>query len=239
VKCLAGFGSRMEYGMTGAVGGPWVGEFNLPMSATACVVDAVGNGVFDPGETVTVSTAWRNWHPTTPMQAKITSFTGPPGATYTIVDSIADHGVIANGSAGGCATSTGDCYQLMIDNPAVRPAQHWDASFTEDFTLGGYEQRKRPLHIGGSFGDVPATSGFYRFAETLFHFGITAGCGGGNYCPSANNTRAQMAVFLLVTAKPAGYAPPPCTTPVFADVPCSSGFAPWVNELAAEGVTAG
>ena len=29
--------------------------------------------------------------------------------------------------------------------------------------------------------------------------GITAGCGGGNYCPEQNNTRGQMAVFLAKT----------------------------------------
>jgi hypothetical protein len=68
---------------------------------------------------------------------------------------------------------------------------------------------------------------------------VTAGCGGGNYCPTADVTRAQMAVFLLRTLEGASYAPPACVTPVFSDVPCSSGFAPWINELAARGITAG
>ena len=48
-----------------------------------------------------------------------------------------------------------------------------------------------------------------------------------------------MAVFLLKAKEGSGYAPPPCVTPAFADVPCSSPFAPWVNELVARGVTAG
>jgi hypothetical protein len=48
-----------------------------------------------------------------------------------------------------------------------------------------------------------------------------------------------MAVFLLRTHDGGAYTPPPCVTPAFADVPCSSSFAPWINELAARGITAG
>jgi hypothetical protein len=48
-----------------------------------------------------------------------------------------------------------------------------------------------------------------------------------------------MAVFLLKTEEGSGYAPPACVTAVFDDVPCSSPFAAWVNELAARGVTGG
>ncbi len=42
-----------------------------------------------------------------------------------------------------------------------------------------------------------------RFAvdwiEQVASEGITAGCGGSNYCPDNPNTRAPMAVFLVVT----------------------------------------
>ncbi len=47
-----------------------------------------------------------------------------------------------------------------------------------------------------TFGDVPATHLFYQYIEALAASGITAGCGGGNYCPDAPLTRGQMAVFL-------------------------------------------
>jgi len=240
VKCLtAGVGQRMWYGMTGAGGGPWVGFQIFPKTSVGLVVDPAGNGVLEPGETVIVAPAWRNNDSTAAVQAKITLFTGPAGATYTVDDPNADYGVIANGTSSSCITSTGNCYQLTVSNPATRPEAHWDAHFMEDFTAGGFEQRNRQIHIGNSFADVPSSGGQYRFIETLFHFGVTAGCGNGNYCPVSNNTRAQMAVFLLVGANGAGYAPPPCTTPVFNDVPCSSGFAPWVDQLASLGVTAG
>jgi hypothetical protein len=48
-----------------------------------------------------------------------------------------------------------------------------------------------------------------------------------------------MAVFLLRTLEGASYVPPACTTPTFADVPCTSPFAPWVNELARRGIAGG
>ncbi|MBI3161664.1 MAG: S-layer homology domain-containing protein, partial [Chloroflexi bacterium] len=38
-----------------------------------------------------------------------------------------------------------------------------------------------------------------NFIEQLFNEGITAGCGGGNYCPGNPVTRAEMAVFLVKT----------------------------------------
>ena len=46
------------------------------------------------------------------------------------------------------------------------------------------------------FGDVPVSHPFFQFVEALYQSGITAGCGGGNFCPDAPLTRGQMAVFL-------------------------------------------
>jgi hypothetical protein len=47
-----------------------------------------------------------------------------------------------------------------------------------------------------SFGDVPTSHPFFQFIEALVKSGVTAGCGGGNYCPDDPLTRGQMAVFL-------------------------------------------
>jgi hypothetical protein len=68
---------------------------------------------------------------------------------------------------------------------------------------------------------------------------VTAGCGGGNYCPADPVTREQMSVFLLRTLEGPSYVPPACTVQTFNDVPCSSGYAPWVNEIASRGITSG
>ena len=51
----------------------------------------------------------------------------------------------------------------------------------------------------GVFSDVPIGSFADRWIEQLAVEGITAGCGGGNYCPADPVTRAQMAVFLVRT----------------------------------------
>ncbi|HEX2223115.1 MAG TPA: S-layer homology domain-containing protein [Thermoanaerobaculia bacterium] len=90
-----------------------------------------------------------------------------------------------------------------------------------------------------SFVDVPLDYWAWRWIEAIQDASVTGGCGGGNYCPDSSILRETMAVFLLVAMEGAGYAPPACTTPVFADVPCSSPFAPWINELSARGVVAG
>lgn len=46
------------------------------------------------------------------------------------------------------------------------------------------------------FNDVPCTPyvGFSDWIEALSVEGVTAGCGGGNYCPDLPVTRAQMAI---------------------------------------------
>jgi hypothetical protein len=47
-----------------------------------------------------------------------------------------------------------------------------------------------------TFTDVPVGSLYHRFVEALASSGITAGCGGGLFCPNTAVTRGQVAVFL-------------------------------------------
>jgi hypothetical protein len=47
-----------------------------------------------------------------------------------------------------------------------------------------------------------------------------------------------MAIFILRSKHGAGFQPPPATG-MFADVPIASPFAPWIEQLAREGVTGG
>jgi hypothetical protein len=47
-----------------------------------------------------------------------------------------------------------------------------------------------------TFADVQPDDFGFQQIEALVASGITGGCGGGNYCPNATLTRAQMAVFL-------------------------------------------
>ena len=92
---------------------------------------------------------------------------------------------------------------------------------------------------GEMFADVPAASLSCRWVEELARRGVVAGCGGGNYCPTLGVSREQLAVFLLVTLEGLGYTPPACGTPVFNDVPASSPFCRFVEELSRRGVVAG
>jgi len=117
---------------------------------------------------------------------------------------------------------------------------HWDATLEERLTPDAQGQDKLwAVHVGDSFTDVPSSSPFFRFVEILLHRGITSGCAGTAYCPGNSTTRAQMAVFLLVSKEGAGFAPAACGTPVFADVPATNAYCRWVEELVRRGVTSG
>ncbi|HTC86566.1 MAG TPA: S-layer homology domain-containing protein, partial [Candidatus Acidoferrum sp.] len=96
-----------------------------------------------------------------------------------------------------------------------------------------------PPNCSGVFADVACPSTFANWIERLAAEGITAGCGGNNYCPSNPVTRAQMAVFLLKTEHGSGYTPPACTG-IFQDVICPTDFAvDWIERLYAEQITGG
>ncbi len=88
------------------------------------------------------------------------------------------------------------------------------------------------------FLDVPGGQQFYNFVTTLVSNAITVGVGGGNYGVAQGTKRQQMAVFLLKAEHGLCYTPPPCVG-TFPDVPCSLSFAPWIEQLAAEGITTG
>lgn len=56
-----------------------------------------------------------------------------------------------------------------------------------------------PPVVAQMFADVPPDGFAADWINDLANRGITGGCGGGNYCPDAPNTRGQMAVFLART----------------------------------------
>jgi PKD repeat protein len=92
-----------------------------------------------------------------------------------------------------------------------------------------------------TFADVPPTYWAWHFIEGLNAAGVPTDCGTNplRFCPDNPMTRGDMAIFLLRSKEGGSYAPPPCTTAVFTDVPCSNPLAPWINELVRRGVTAG
>ena len=64
-----------------------------------------------------------------------------------------------------------------------------------DVTIG-YHRQVSPAPGTATFADVPLSDPAFQYIEALVASGITAGCGGGNYCPDGTLTRRQMAVFL-------------------------------------------
>ena len=92
----------------------------------------------------------------------------------------------------------------------------------------------------GLFGDVPASSPFAPWIEEIAARGITSGCSSDPllFCPDASVTRRQMAVLMLKTIEGPLYTPP-AATGMFNDVPVSDPTAPWIEEIARRGISAG
>ena len=90
-----------------------------------------------------------------------------------------------------------------------------------------------------TFGDVPADHMFYGHIERFFEKGITNGCAVlpvRMFCPLANVTRQEMAVF-IVRAKGLGLLSP--ATPTFVDVPSDHVFYGHIERFFEQGITNG
>ncbi len=208
----------------------------------ALAITGTADGVIDPGDVVVIAPSWKNDSGSAvQLTGTASNFTGPAGLTYEILDATADYGTVAAGATAGCAEATADCYSLQIGGTTTG---HRDASFDEttvalNTAAADFPQRRRVLHVGGSFGDVSTSDPFYAFIENVLHNGVTGGCATpGYYCPASTTSRQQMAAFLLKASLGACYLPPPATG-AFADVPLSNPFAAWIEDLAARGITTG
>jgi len=141
----------------------------------------------------------------------------------TFIEKLAESGITA-----GCGNGN-----YCPDSPVTRAQM---AVFLERGIHGsGFSP---PAATGNVFLDVAATDFAASFIEQFFLDGITSGCGNNNYCPNAEVTRDQMAVFLLRAKHGAGYSPPPATG-VFDDVPLNHWAVHWIEQLAAEEITSG
>ena len=217
-------------------------------SGTSSNVDRI----LEPGESVEIAPSWKNngASPAAPT-GTLTAFTGPGGASYTVGDASASYVSIQAGGTGSCQGGAAGCYRVAVSNPATRPAAHWDATATE--TLSDGSVHDWTVHIGRSFSDVPADQPFYAFVETLWHGGVTAGCGTGTFCPGDTVTRGQMAAFVArseaggdANVPPIGqvpgvgrYACGAGGNSLFSDLSPTDVFCPHVHWLAAAGQSFG
>ncbi len=90
---------------------------------------------------------------------------------------------------------------LVVDNfnnqfTALAEPNASDGSEKVAGIIIGYKLQVSQAPSVATFADVPVGSIYFPFVEALFKSGITAGCGGGNFCPNTAITRGQMAVFL-------------------------------------------
>ena len=118
----------------------------------------------------------------------------------------------------------GSTYTTLVSETtsvAGTPGKHYHGPFNPGFTIDNqiynYTARVRTgnsgltqfrcLYFGlqlqispapgvATFNDVPVGSFGFQHIEALAASGITAGCGGGAFCPNNTLTRAEMAIFL-------------------------------------------
>jgi len=192
------------------------------------VTDGVGQQITSTAATLTVTAA-----PTLPTITVPTSV--PVGSTGNIA-SVDNHaGSLYNWTlSGGSITGGQGTSQITFD--AGAPGTLMIASVTE--SSNGCASPAANANVLVDFLDVPPADPFHDYVITVARNGITAGCGGGNYCRNDPVTRAQMAVFLLKSEHGSSYNPPLCAG-IFGDVPCPSTFANWIEQLADEGITGG
>ena len=122
----------------------------------------------------------------------------PSGSTYeSYIESIYNNGITTGcGNGDYCPSSyvTRDQMAAFL----VRATQVAAGQATTSFTCTGGTPGASVSCASTNpyFSDVPATDSFFPYVQKLYELGITTGCGNGDYCPSADVTRDQMAVFL-------------------------------------------
>jgi len=155
----------------------------------------------------------------------------PPGHwAKSFIEAIYIQGVTT-----GCATNPLQyCPGTLLDRASIAP-------FLLRAKLGSSFVPPAPNCASPLFADVPCTHWAAPWIEELARQGITGGCAVGSYCPADPVDRSQIAVFLLRTLNGITYTPPPvnCGSPRFTDVPCTHWAAPWIEELANQGITGG
>jgi hypothetical protein len=183
------------------------------------------------------------------MTGAASNFTGPGSPVYSLVDALADYGIVAPGTSKSCAASA-DCYSMGVSPASPRPAAHWDATFLETPDVST-PAKTWVLHLGDSFLDVPRSEPFYKKIETIFHNRITVGCTVTTYCPTDKVPRSQMAIFIargltegggLPTSGMAGGQPYNCTSggiSLFTDVSPTAIYCKGIHYTYSQNVSGG
>ena len=152
-----------------------------PLGPKDVLADPAGNFVIELGEAIELQTSYKNLTASGfDLIGALTGISAPLGYTGTILDANANFGQIAAGGTNSCVDGA-DCYMIRYDGAGFG---HRDGMLDEAVQIlrsGPQPARRtscefRPMHIGGSFLDVPTTQQFYRFIETVLHHQVTGGC---------------------------------------------------------------
>jgi len=204
-----------------------IGQIVLPETSVYVIsVTMTGTG----GGTVTPSSGSISWSNDTGTA------TYNSGTSVTLT-ATANSGSTFTGWSGACSSQSTSATCVVTMNATESVTANYVATGTTPFS------------------DVPNTESFTSYIEAIYNNGITTGCGSGDYCPTEDVTRDQMAAFLVrATQVAAGQstvnftcnggvagASVNCltTTPYFSDVPTTDSFFPYVQKLYELGITTG
>lgn len=144
-------------------------------------------------------------------------------------------------------------WTAVSDNPSwitvTAPTDALAGSGTVSYTVASHSGPTRRLGSitvagqafrvmqGAQFSDVPLGHIFYTEIGKLSALGITLGCDTGRYCPDANTTREQMAIFIERSI--GVFNPPVPMQQTFADVPPTLVGYPFIEDFVTRGITLG
>ncbi|MGA9768016.1 MAG: galactose oxidase-like domain-containing protein [Blastocatellia bacterium] len=220
-----------------------------PNTSTVINITAPASGVeCPPGPYMMflISNNGRN----TPSIAKIVRV-GDYSIDRTLQDFTADGdrgAIIVNVASGVNWTATSDSAWLNITSMTASPVGR--ITFTVAPNPGGARTGKITVKVpgragdtgiefkvnqAGTFADVPTSHPLYRFIEKIYAHQLTAGCGGGNFCPDLTISRQETAVFLSVLMTNVGNLPNSISTG-YADVNNSNPFSKFITYVGKRGI---
>jgi hypothetical protein len=236
--CIASYGSGINVTLTAAANAGsaftgWSGACSSLAASATCVV------TMNSAESVTANYA----------VAGSTPFSDVP-----IAESFASYieGIYNNGITTGCGNGE-YCPSEYVSRDQmaaflVRATQVKAGQSATNFTCNGGANCSAETPY---FNDVSTTDGFFPYVQKLKELGITTGCGNGNYCPSEDVTRDQMAAFIIRALYPGGNftcnggvpgasgVDCSATQPYFSDVQTTDAFFPYVQKMKELGITGG